>query len=294
MQGSPAGTPWAPRGAEYAKTNNTSVFAFVASLSSYVCFLGVGGVLGIILGMIARSEIKRSEGRETGQGLATTAVVLGTINVAITVLGLAVGITYLARPKPVSTARSTPTVIPHAFPAPVAPPSPHPAAKGPAKAPASRASREVGSQNTALGDISLADVTGDLEAELEKQRSAAAATGETLVLWLVVPGCKPCDGVAAALTSPAAQKALAQVRFVRVNRDEFQVELDQLGIPTEKIPGFALLDTKNHARDFIHGGEWDADTAANIAPVLGKFVHGGYAHRRHPWRGAVRDDETPL
>jgi hypothetical protein len=295
MQGSPAGTPWAPRGAEYAKTNNTSLFAFVASLSSYVCFLGVGGVLGIILGMIARSEIKRSEGRETGQGLATAAVVLGTLNVAITVLGLAVGITYVARPKPISTARSTPTLTPHAFPAPAAPP--RAAAKGSAQAgsaPEARASREAGSQNTALGDILLADISGDLEAELSKQRSAAAAAGETLVLWLVVPGCKPCEGVAAALTSPVAQKALAKVRFVRVNRDEFQVELDQLGIPTEKIPGFALLDPRNHARDFIHGGEWDADTAANIAPVLGKFVHGGYAHRRHPWHGAVRDDETPL
>ena len=293
MQSPLAGTPWAPRGAEHAKTNNTAVFAFVASLSSYVCFLGAGGVLGIILGMIARGEVKRSEGRETGQGLATAAVVLGTINLALTVLCLAVGITYLARPKPISSVRSAPAVSPHGLPSPTNV-APAPPSKGLANSRPSRASRELGSQNTAFGEILLADVSGDLETELGKQRSAAAAAGETLVLWLVVPGCKPCAGVAAALTSPVAQKALAKVRLVRVNRDEFQVELDELGIPTEKIPGFALLDAHNRPRDFIHGGEWDADTAANIAPVLGKFVHGAYAHRRDPWHGAVRDDETPL
>jgi hypothetical protein len=147
---------------------------------------------------------------------------------------------------------------------------------------------------TTLGAITLADISGDFEAELDNQRTLAAAAGETLVLWLVVPGCKPCDGVAAALTSKEAQKALAKVRLVRVDRDDFQVELDRLGIPTEKIPGFALLDSQRHARDFIHGGEWDADIAANIAPVLGKFAHGRYLKRRHPWRGPARDDETQL
>ena len=40
---------------------------------------------------------------------------------------------------------------------------------------------------TTLGEITLADVSGDLEAELVKQRTLAAAAGETLVLWLVVP-----------------------------------------------------------------------------------------------------------
>ena len=114
------------------------------------------------------------------------------------------------------------------------------------------------------------------------------------MLWLVVPSCKPCDGVAAALTSKDAQKALARVRLVRVDRDDFQPELDRLGIPTEKIPGFALLDARGHARDFIHGGEWDADIAANIAPVLGKFAHGGYTKRRERWHGPARDDETQL
>jgi hypothetical protein len=286
MHSPPLGAPWAPH--ERTKTNGTSVFALLASLTGYVCFVGAGGVLGIVLGLIARNEISRSEGRETGRGLANTAIVLGTLNLCLTVVAIAAGITYLAKPKPFVATRPVPTVAAPGWapPAPIMPPA--------AKAPEPRASRETESQVTTLGSIALADVSGDLEGELDKQRRAAEASNETLVLWLIVADCKPCNGVAAALTTPVMQKALAKVRFVRVDRDEFQVELEQLGIPTEKIPGFALLDAHNHPRDFIHGGEWDADIPANIAPVLGKFAHGGYAARRHPWHGPAREDETPI
>jgi len=283
---SPA-APWQDGG----KTNGTAVFALVSSLSGYVCFLGVGGALGVILGLIARSEISRAEGRETGRGLATAAIAVGVLNVCLTVIGVAVGITYLARPT-VSASRAAPAATAPVWSAPSVTPRP---AKPASKAePRSRASREVGTRVTTLGEITLADISGDFETELGNQRTLAATAGETLVLWLVVPDCKPCDGVAAALTSRELQKALAKVRLVRVDRDDFQPELDRLGVPTEKIPGFALLDARGHARDFIHGGEWDADIAANIAPVLGKFAHGGYGKRRHPWHGPARDDETPL
>jgi len=288
---SPPPSPAAPW-QDSAKTNGTSVFAFIASLSGFVCFVGVGGALGVVLGLIARGEISRAEGRESGRGLATAAIALGLLNVCLAVIGVAVGITYLARPKPVTASRSAPALTAPVWSAPSVAPR---TAKTPSKAaPLPRASREAGSQVTTLGAITLADISGDFEAELDNQRTLAAAAGETLVLWLVVSSCKPCDGVAAALTSKEAQKALAKVRLVRVDRDDFQPELDRLGIPTEKIPGFALLDTRSHARDFIHGGEWDADVAANIAPVLGKFAHGGYLKRRHPWRGPARDDETQL
>jgi hypothetical protein len=294
MHSPPSPAP-APPWPDSAKTNGTSIFAFIASLSGFVCFLGLGGALGVVLGLIARSEISRAEGREGGRGLATAAIALGVFNVCLTVIGAAVGITYLAQARPSATARSASPIAVPGFPIPSTPPAAPPHAPKPArKAPLARASREAGNQVTALGEITLADVSGELESELDNQRALAAGASETLVLWLVVPNCKPCDGVAAALTSKEAQKALAKVRLVRVDRDDYQPELDRLGIPTEKIPGFALLDRRSHARDFIHGGEWDADIAANIAPVLGKFAHGGYVKRRHPWRGPARDDETQL
>ena len=282
--------PWTPP--EHQKTNGTSIFALLASISGFVCFIGIGGALGIVLGLIARHEIARSEGREAGRGLANSAIAVGLLNVALSVVGLAVGITYLARPSAPSTVVTPPVVAPPSWaPSPAAPHSGKLAAH---PKPEARASRTSSTEVTALGTITVADIAGDFETELSKQRALADAAHETFVLWVVVRDCKPCDGVAAALRSPLAQKSLAKVRFARVDRDDFQIDLDRLGIPTEKIPGFALLDTRDHVRDFIHGGEWDADIAANIAPVLGKFVHGSYPQRRHPWQGAVREDETPI
>jgi Domain of unknown function (DUF4190) len=282
--------PWTPH--EHTKTNGTSVFALLASLSGFVCFIGIGGALGIVLGLIARNEIARSDGREAGRGLANGAIAVGIANLALSIVGLAVGITLLARPSAGARVATTPATAPPAWAAPSAAPHPPKAAARPK--PDMGASRALGTEVTSIGAITVADIAGDFQAELGKQHRAADAAGETLVLWVVVRDCKPCDGVAAALTSPLSQKALAKVRFVRVDRDEFQIELDRLGIPTEKIPGFALLDTRDHVRDFIHGGEWDADVAVNVAPVLGKFVHGGYRQRRHPWLGGAREDETPI
>lgn len=292
MQSPPVGapSPWPTH--EPAKTNGTALVALLSSLSGFLCLFGLGGALGVILGLIARGEITRAAGRESGRKLASVAIVLGVLNVGLAVIGVAVGITCLARPTPISAARRAPTAVTApAWPAPsVVPPRP----RGAAPLPPARSSRESGDQVTHLGAITVVDLSGELSAALDAQRTAASAASETLVLWLVVADCKPCDGVAASLTNPATQKALGAVRFVRADRDEFESDLERLGIPTEKIPGFALLDPRNHARDFIHGGEWDADTASNIAPVLGKFVHGRYLKRRQPWHGPARDDETPL
>jgi hypothetical protein len=96
------------------------------------------------------------------------------------------------------------------------------------------------------------------------------------------------------LRDPAMQTALAGVRLVRVDASEFSAELAMLGIPTDTVPGFALLADSLRPSDFIHGGEWDADVAQNISAVLGPFVRRKYVHRRHPYQEAARPDETAL
>jgi len=148
-----------------------------------------------------------------------------------------------------------------------------------------------------IGRVVLADVgpgIRSLDVELSAQRKTAEQRGETLLLWLVVDKCSPCESVAEALGDPLLQRALADVRVVRVDVRDFQTELRFLRVPVDKIPGFALLDEDNHPVDYLHGGEWDEDIAKNIAPVLGRFVRGTYDSRREPWRGGTREDETNL
>jgi hypothetical protein len=65
-------------------------------------------------------------------------------------------------------------------------------------------------------------------------------------------------------------------------------------LPLETVPGFALMGSNLRVVDYIHGGEWDADIADNIAPVLTAFVRGKYLNRRHKEPERARADETRL
>ena len=208
---------------------------------------------------------------------------------------MAVGslVAYLARPSAQSSPSPPPQPAPPAVPTALAPvpPSPRPRAPGRAR------SQDETVTETRIGSITLVDVRSGISAlgpELNRQAREAQKGRQKLVVWLVVPDCEPCSGVAASLPDPRMQQALQDVRLVRLNVRDFYVELKHLNVPVEKIPGFALLGKDNLPIDYVHGGEWDEDIARNIAPVLGKFVRGDYANRRDPWRGGKRDDETPI
>ncbi|MEB2312907.1 MAG: DUF4190 domain-containing protein [Sorangiineae bacterium] len=281
-----------PYAAEAPRTNRAAVWSLALASLGFVCLVGVGGLLGVALGVLARGEISRSNGRQTGRGLANGGIALGLVNVAACVAGLAALIAYAARPKP-----PPPT---YASPAPLlAPPAATPSARARAApaAGAGAASRDDGVVVSQVGALTLVDLGPDvrsLRAALDEQRSLAQKAGEKLLLWLVVERCRPCNGVAVSLPDPALQRALAGVRLVRLNARDFALELGRLRMPLDRYPGFALLDADDRPIDYIDGGEWDEDIAPNIAPVLGKFVGGTYTKRREPWNGGSRDDETPL
>ena len=60
----------------YAKTSGMAI----ASLALGVFWMwGLGSVIALCLGLMARREITRSEGRLTGRGLATAGIVLGAL-----------------------------------------------------------------------------------------------------------------------------------------------------------------------------------------------------------------------
>jgi hypothetical protein len=131
--------------------------------------------------------------------------------------------------------------------------------------------------------VDLGRATSSLSDELARQRADAAAAHETLLVMTTAAGCDPCRGVDQSLSDAQVQKALARVRLVRIDSELFHEDLDGLRIPHGRVPGFFLLAPDLAPRDGIDGGEWDADIAPNIAPVLGAFVRGTYTSRREPW-----------
>ncbi len=254
------------------------------SLAGFVC-LPFGGLLGLALGIAARGEIQRADAAGNGsgsggRGLATAAILLGGVNVMVTVVAAAIGLLWLSdRAGPWQDTPEATLADPSAQELP----GPRPVSKPVAE--------------TQVGEITVVDVNRSipsLGAELERQRKVAEERGERLLLWLVVPECAPCQGVETALHDPRMQEALQKVRLVRLNAADFQIELHRMHVPTHAIPGFALLGKNGRPVDYVHGGEWDADIAQNIAPVLGGFIRGNYIDRRYPWRGGIRQDETAL
>ncbi|MDC3959125.1 DUF4190 domain-containing protein [Polyangium jinanense] len=133
------------------------------------------------------------------------------------------------------------------------------------------------------GTVTVVDVgvsVSSLSQELAKERAAAAAAGETIVVMTTKNECVSCRSLSSSLGNPLMQTALAHVRLVRVDIDAFDEDLTGLKMPHERVPGFFLLAPDLYPRDAIDGGEWDEDVPANMAPVLGAFVRGKYETRR--------------
>jgi hypothetical protein len=280
-----------PRGP--LRTSGTATLALAAGVLSFFCLFGFGGVLAIALGWLAHGEIERSDGRLAGKGLASTGIGLGIANLIVTVVGVGVLVALAVRPEPPSAVLTPPAPFPPpaVVAAPSAPPKPAPQAEAVEAPPA------LPTLPPHIGKIVIVEAStgGDgLEAQLLTQLQESTQAGERLVLWTVTTDCEPCDEVGEALTDTRMQRALGKVRLIRADTADFPQELRQLGIPSGSVPGFTLLDSHAHPLDHIHGGEWDANIPANMAPILDKFLRHTLTQRRYPWARPLREGETPL
>ncbi|HEX5094606.1 MAG TPA: DUF4190 domain-containing protein [Acidimicrobiia bacterium] len=76
-------------------SNNGFAIASLVAGCAQLIFCGIGAILAIVFGHVARGQIKRSNGTQTGRGLATAGLVLGYIGLALTVLGVVAVIVVL-------------------------------------------------------------------------------------------------------------------------------------------------------------------------------------------------------
>jgi Domain of unknown function (DUF4190) len=83
--------PFAPA----QKTNGLAVASFVCSFFFWI--YGLGSVLAIVFGFIARSQIKRSEGAQKGRGLALAGIIIGITTLLISAVIVVVAIVVIQR-----------------------------------------------------------------------------------------------------------------------------------------------------------------------------------------------------
>jgi hypothetical protein len=65
------------------ETNTLAVFSFFVSL---FWFFGLGSFVAIVLGLVARGQIRRTGGRQPGGGLAMAGIVIGSIGLIATIV----------------------------------------------------------------------------------------------------------------------------------------------------------------------------------------------------------------
>lgn len=88
----PYGAPGFPPNASYpmpAKRNGFSVAALVfgiCGILGLICCGPIAGILGIVFGFLGKSQIRKSNGTEEGEGLATAGIVLGICSIVLCIL----------------------------------------------------------------------------------------------------------------------------------------------------------------------------------------------------------------
>jgi hypothetical protein len=69
-------------GAALAPTE-TNGFAVASLVLGIVWLMGLGSILALVFGYIAKDQIDRSDGRQTGRGMAVAGIVLGWVGVGL-------------------------------------------------------------------------------------------------------------------------------------------------------------------------------------------------------------------
>jgi hypothetical protein len=69
------------------QTSTEAILSLIFAVLSWLGLFGLGGIVAIILGHVAKNKIRQSAGRLEGNGLATAGLVLGYANVALTLIG---------------------------------------------------------------------------------------------------------------------------------------------------------------------------------------------------------------
>jgi hypothetical protein len=86
----PLGTPAGYGYGFVAPATKTNGLAIASLVCSIVCLVGIGSILGIIFGFVSRGQIKRSNGSQTGSGLALAGIIVGFSILTLVLLAIAV------------------------------------------------------------------------------------------------------------------------------------------------------------------------------------------------------------
>jgi hypothetical protein len=87
MNVSSSNSPYPPT-SPAAVTSSNAIISLICGVLAWLGVFGLGGILAVIFGHVAKNEIRRNSDRITGDGMATAGLVLGYANIALTLMGV--------------------------------------------------------------------------------------------------------------------------------------------------------------------------------------------------------------
>ena len=76
----------------YQQTSSLAVISLISGIASFFIVPLLGAIAAVITGNMAKKEIRQSAGRLSGEGMATWGMILGWVNIALSVIGLCLGL----------------------------------------------------------------------------------------------------------------------------------------------------------------------------------------------------------
>jgi hypothetical protein len=70
------------------QTNVLAIISLVSGILAWLGVFGLGGIIAVVCGHIAKNQIRGSAGRMGGDGIATAGLVLGYVNLALALVAL--------------------------------------------------------------------------------------------------------------------------------------------------------------------------------------------------------------
>jgi hypothetical protein len=253
------------------QNDGKAIASLVLGILSLVgCFGALAGIPAVILGLLAKRDIARSQGAIGGDGLALGGIITGALS---TILSIGLFIFYIVV---IATAvASAPTYTPTYTP----PYTPYTAPTTTVTTPPTATSLKAMPYTGMVKVVDLKNGGGSLRTQIALELGAAKDDGNKMLVITASRSCHACDEVFRAFANYNLQKVLHGVRVVRVDIDSFPTELAPLGLDKAGQPWFFRFDDSMKIVDSISADEWDDNDAINIAPVLKSFVAGTYKKR---------------
>ena len=86
---------YTPPAAPQQPSNTTALISLIASILGVTFIPTIGSIVGLILGYMARKQIRESGGAMGGEGMAKAGIILGWIGVGLAVLGICIVIAFM-------------------------------------------------------------------------------------------------------------------------------------------------------------------------------------------------------